>query len=159
MTFFSGEYRGKVDAKGRLVLPSRLKASLLSAGAGEGSGGDTEVILRMGFEPNLEIYPPSTYDAMHSRVLALDAFDASSRAFKRNFFRGIAPLSVDSLGRVLLPRNFMQYAALSKVAVVVGVGDLIELWDEQKYEDYLFKDREAYSQLGKRLLDGKEKLP
>lgn len=151
MNFFSGEYRGRADAKGRLVLPARLKSLLDQGEAGE-------VILRMGFEPNLMIYPPDVYRVIHERILTLDDFDPNTRAFKRNFFRGVVPLSIDNLGRVLLPKNFMQHAGLTKLVVIVGVGNMIELWNEQRYESYLIKDQQTYSQLAKQLLDEQGKV-
>ena len=136
----------RVDAKGRLMLPARLKPLLSQESAGE-------VILRMGFEANLMIYPPDVYESVHQRVVMLGEFDPQSRAFKRNFFRGVVPLSVDGMGRVLLPKNFLRYAGISKEVAVVGVGNMLELWDRERYEQCLIRDKEAYSRLAKQLLD------
>jgi MraZ protein len=50
MTFFTSEFESKLDTKGRLVLPARIKAQLPS---GEGD----ELVIRRGFELCLILYP------------------------------------------------------------------------------------------------------
>jgi MraZ protein len=149
MSFFTSEFECKIDAKGRLVLPARIKVNLPEV---PGQSGN-ELVLRMGFEPNLILYPMGEFKKIHNKISSLNEFQPENRALKRNFFRSIAQVEMDSAGRILIPKNFMKYASLDKEATVVGVGTTIEIWDPGVYEKHLINDPQEYSQLAQKLLD------
>lgn len=149
MSFFTSEFECKIDAKGRLVLPARIKVNLPEV---PGQSGN-ELVLRMGFEPNLILYPMGEFKKIHNKISSLNEFQPENRALKRNFFRSIAQVEMDSAGRILIPKNFMKYASLDKEAMVVGVGTTIEIWDPGVYEKHLINDPQEYSQLAQKLLD------
>lgn len=144
MVFFAGEYTGKIDIKGRLVLPARFKAQLPVA-------NDSEVVLRMGFKSNLQVYPVDVYKLQHEKIAALSAFDPQQLDLRRYFFSRTVFLSLDNLGRLLLPRHFMGYAQLKQEALIVGVGDFMEVWSPKIYQEQSI-DTEHYVRLSKRLL-------
>ena len=145
MGFFIGEYKGKIDSKGRLVLPSRFKSQLPEE--------EDQLVLRIGFEKNLVLYTWKEYEPLQNKINALSEFDPQHRALRRYFFRGTTTLSLDSLGRLLIPRNFLSYAELSAEAVIIGVGYTIEIWSPKYSTEVLQRDSEDYSQLAKRILD------
>lgn len=154
MSFFTSEFECKIDAKGRLVLPARIKANLPEVpGAPSPGHSGSELVLRMGFEPNLILYPMGEFKKIHSKIASLNEFQPENRALKRNFFRSITQVEIDSAGRILIPKNFMKYASLEKEATVVGVGTTIEIWDPGVYEKHLINDPQEYSQLAQKLLD------
>lgn len=145
MNFFTGEHKGKIDGKGRLVLPARFKAMLPQ-------GEEHEVVLRMGFEQCLQLYPMDVYRMQHERLVKLSSFDESQRALRRFFFSRTVFLSLDSLGRLLLPRQFMDHAVLKQEALLIGVGDSVEIWSAKGYKE-LNEDPKYYARLAKELLD------
>lgn len=146
MAFFTSEYECKLDAKGRLVLPAKIKANLPEASA-------NELVLRHGFEPSLIVYPMPEYKKIHNKIAALSEFDPEQRKLKRNFFRTVAQVELDSNGRFLIPRAMLAYAKLEKEAIVVGVGNVIEIWNPALYDDYLIDDQDQYSSLAQKFLD------
>ncbi|WKK85343.1 division/cell wall cluster transcriptional repressor MraZ [Marivirga arenosa] len=145
MAFFTGEYDCKLDAKGRMVLPAKIKNSLP-----EGSGD--ELVVRRGFEPCLVLYPMLEYKKIFSKIAGLNEFNAEYRNLQRNFFRGNAIVELDSAGRILIPKNMMSFAGLQKESIVVGMGNRVEIWEPSKYDDYLIKDQKEFSELAEKHL-------
>ncbi|GAA5039897.1 transcriptional regulator MraZ [Marivirga lumbricoides] len=145
MAFFTGEYDCKLDAKGRLVLPAKIKNNLPEA-----SG--SELVIRRGFEPCLVLYPMVEYKKIFSKIAGLNEFNAEYRNLQRNFFRGNAIVELDSAGRILLPKNMLSFAGLEKESIVVGMGNRVEIWDASKYDDFLIKDQKEFSDLAEKHL-------
>ena len=145
MSFFTSEYECKLDVKGRIVLPAKIKASLP-----ESSGN--EIAIRRGFEPCLVIYPLVEYKKIFSRVAGLSEFNEEFRTLQRNFFRGNAMIELDGNGRFLIPKSMLKYSGLKKEAMVVGMGNRVEIWNPQNYEEYLIKDQDKFSQLAQKYL-------
>lgn len=146
MGFFTSEYDCKLDVKGRMVLPAKIKSNLP-----ESSGN--ELVLRRGFEPCLVLYPMVEYKKIYSRIAGLNEFNEEYRRLQRNFFRGNTEVELDNNGRFLIPKPMLRYAALEKEAVVVGMGNRIEIWNPDSYEEYLIKDPDEFSNLAQKYLD------
>ena len=145
MAFFTGEYDCKLDAKGRMVLPAKIKNSLPE------ESGD-EIVVRRGFEPCLVLYPMLEYKKIFSKIAGLNEFNAEYRNLQRNFFRGNAIVELDSAGRILIPKNMLAFAGLEKESIVVGMGNRVEIWDASKYDEYLIKDQQEFSDLAEKHL-------
>ncbi len=147
MAYLSGEYECKLDAKGRMVLPSRIKSAL----------PDTEVpkiFIKRGFEACLVLYPELEWKKVYSRVAGLSEFNEEQRNFQRVFFSGSAELELDSSGRFLIPKLMLKYAHIANDAVVIGVGNRVEIWNPDKYNEYLAKDQDAFSKQAEKFLSG-----
>lgn len=145
MTFFTSEFEGKLDSKGRLVLPARIKAQLPES-------GDNEMVIRRGFEPCLVLYPMVEFKKVFSRISGLSEFNEEYRTLQRNFFSGTATVELDGNGRFLIPRNMLTYAQLEREAVLVGMGNKVEIWSPALYEKHLIKDAGALSKLAEKYL-------
>jgi len=145
MAFFTSEYACKLDAKGRLVLPARLKSNLPEASA-------NELFVRQGFDPCLELYPLVEYKKIYSKITGLNEFDARYRKLQRNFFRGSTAIELDNAGRMLIPKTFLQYAKLDKEVMVVGMGNRMEIWNPDEYEKFLIQDPQELSELAQDIL-------
>lgn len=145
MAFFTSEYKGKLDAKGRLVLPAKMKANLPEATS-------NELFMREGFEPCLELYPLIEYKKIYSKIAGLNEFNAEYRKLQRNFFRGSTTVELDTAGRLLIPKSMLQYANLDKEIVVVGMGNRMEIWNPEVYEKFLIKDPQELSDLAEKHL-------
>lgn len=146
MTFFTSEFEGKLDSKGRLVLPSRIKSQLPA-------GNDREMVIRKGFEPCLVLYPMVEFKKVFSRISGLTEFNEEFRKLQRNFFAGTATVELDTNGRFLIPRNMLSYAQLDREAVLVGMGNKVEIWQPQQYEKHLIKDAGELSKLAEKYLN------
>ncbi|RLD25068.1 MAG: division/cell wall cluster transcriptional repressor MraZ [Bacteroidetes bacterium] len=145
MAFFTSEYTCKLDAKGRLVLPAKMKANLPEAAS-------SELFMREGFEPCLELYPLIEYKKIYSKIAGLNEFNAEYRKLQRNFFRGSTTVELDSAGRLLIPKPMLQYANLDKEIVVVGMGNRMEIWNPEEYKKFLINDPQELSELAEKHL-------
>ncbi len=146
MAFFTSEYECKLDTKGRLVLPAKIKANLPEVST-------HELVIRKGFEPHLILYPMLEYKKIHGRISALSDFNEEQRKLKRTFFRGIAQVELDNAGRILLPKAMLAYSQIDKDVLLVGVGNSIEMWNPEVFEKYQLDDEQEYSNLAQKYLD------
>jgi MraZ protein len=148
----TGEYDCKLDPKGRLVLPAKVKAALPN-------GDANQLVLVRGLEPCLVLYPRSAWEVIQNRVTALDEFNEDYRQFQRNFLRGVTDVELDTIGRFLLPGSMRRYAGLEKEAIIVGLGNRCELWDPTRYDDFLIKDSAAFSKLAQKFVSVSPDMP
>ena len=128
MNSLIGTYECKVDAKGRLMLPSALKKQL-SAAMQEGF-----VLKRAVFQPCLELYPMSEWEALMQKVNKLNRFKKKNNDFIRRFTAGVKLIEMDASGRLLVSKDLIAFAGISKDIVVSSVGSIMEIWDKDNYE-------------------------
>lgn len=122
-----GEYDVRLDAKGRLVLPSGLKkqlADILSKGF---------VINRDVFRPCLVLYPQPVWEATSRMLGRLNRFVERNMEFIRRFTAGATRLELDASGRLLLPKALMDDPKLGKDLKLVCLGDRVEVWGKEGY--------------------------
>jgi MraZ protein len=146
MTGFIGEYEATLDAKGRFLLPSGFKKQLPD------SGGDSFVNKRP-LEPSLRIYTSKSWKPIFSQLSELNDFEPKVRQFRRYFLNGATQVELDSAGRILVPKNLLEYAGLEKDIVLVSAIDKIEIWDKTKYQQFFETfSPEAFSDLAKEVM-------
>ena len=146
MTFFTSEYESKLDAKGRIVLPSRIKAQLPE-------GGGHELVIRRGFEQCLILYPMVEFKKVFSKISGLSEFNEEYRKLQRNFFSGTVTVELDNNGRFLIPKNMLTYSAIDKDVILVGMGNKVEIWNPSIYEKYQINDPSELSKLAQKHLE------
>lgn len=128
MNSLIGTYECKADAKGRLMLPAALKKQLspvLQNGF---------VLKRAVFQPCLELYPMNEWHVLMNKVNKLNRFKKKNNDFIRRFTAGVKMIEVDSTGRLLIPKDLVVFANISKDLVVSSAINIIEIWDKAKYE-------------------------
>ena len=128
------------------MLPSRLKSVLPEA-------SKKSIIIRKGFEPNLIIYPLHEFQNIYTRINSLNEFSSEQRKLKRNLFSSISQVDLDSNGRFLLPKSMISHTGLEKDVILVGMGNVIELWSPDNYKKYLINDANEFSKLAQKYLD------
>jgi len=146
MAFFTSEYECKIDAKGRLALPAKIKGNLPE------SAGN-EMVIRRGFEQCLILYPMTEYKKLYSKIAGLSEFNPEHRTIQRHFFRGSAEVELDGTGRFLIPKLMMGYAKLERDAIVLGMGTKIEIWNPSEYESHLNSGAGEFSELAEKYLN------
>lgn len=120
-----GEYQHNIDAKGRLIVPSKLRESL----------GEIFIATR-GFDQCVVVYPMDVWMDFLEKIRQLPASSSDARRFKRFFTSNAAECEVDGQGRILLPLQLREYAGLKKQIVSIGVGDRAEIWDKDTWDKY-----------------------
>lgn len=119
---FMGEYNHTVDAKGRLIVPSKFREQL----------GD-EFVVTKGLDGCLFVYENTEWKALEEKLNALPLTNANARKFSRFFLAGATTCEVDKQGRILLPAVLREFARIDKDAVLVGVGSWIEIWSRDNW--------------------------
>lgn len=123
-----GVYECNVDAKGRLLLPSAFKKQL-QAMLEKGF-----VVKRSVFQKCLELYSMDEWNNLVKDVNKLNRFKKKNVDFIRMFNAGVKPVELDANGRLLLPKDLMTFAGISKNIVMSAAVNMIEIWDKDKYE-------------------------
>ena len=121
---FMGEYNHTIDAKGRLIVPSKFRESL----------GDTFVVTK-GLDGCLFVYDNEEWNAFEEKLKSLPITNKEARQFVRFFLAGAAEVEVDKQGRILIPNVLREFAGLAKDVALVGVGSRIEIWSRERFED------------------------
>ena len=131
MISFIGTYDCKADVKGRVMIPVTLKnqlAPVINKGF---------VIKRSVFQPCLELYPMEEWNLLMERMNKKNRFKKKNNDFIRRFSAGVKPVEVDGTGRLLIPKNLIAIAGITKEVVLSSAINIIEIWDKDSYEHVL----------------------
>ena len=120
---FMGEYNHSVDAKGRLIVPSKFREQL-----------GNEFVVTKGLDGCLFVYSQEEWKRIEESLREKPLTSKDARKFMRFFFAGAANCEVDKQGRILLPANLREYAGIDKEVVSVGVFSRVEIWSKDKWE-------------------------
>lgn len=120
-----GEYEHSLDAKGRLIMPSKLRDDM----------GEKFVITK-GLDGCLFGFSQTEWENFETKLKALPLTNKNARDFVRFFLSGAMECELDKQGRFLIPNNLRTVANLEKEVVTVGVGTRIEIWNKEKWTAY-----------------------
>lgn len=121
---FMGEYNHTIDAKSRLIIPSKFRESL----------GD-EFVVTKGLDGCLFVFDNAEWTAFEEKLKQLPSMtNPDVRKFIRFFMAGASAVEVDKQGRILIPASLKEHAALEKEVVLIGVGSRVEIWSKERYD-------------------------
>ncbi len=124
MRMFMGEYNHTIDAKGRLIIPSKFREIL----------GDAFVVTK-GLDGCLFVYDNEEWKRFEEKLRSLPITNKEARQFVRFFLAGATEAEVDKQGRILIPNVLREFAEITKDVVLVGVGSRIEIWSRERFEE------------------------
>lgn len=122
---FIGEYEHSVDAKGRVIMPVKLREDI-----GE------KFIVTKGLDGCLFAYSISEWTNFEEKLKTLPLTNKNARDFVRFFLSGAVECEIDKQGRFLIPGNLRIYATLEKEIIIIGVGTRIEIWNKEEWKKY-----------------------
>jgi MraZ protein len=140
-----GTYECKVDAKGRLMLPTTLKKQL-----GSLEGGF--VLKRSVFQPCLELFPMSEWDKMMLKINKLNRFVKKNNDFIRRFTAGVKMVEIDATGRLLIPKDLVVFASIEKDIVLNSAINIVEIWDKGSYENAIENATDDFAELAEEVM-------
>ena len=120
-----GEYEHSLDAKGRLIMPAKLREDM-----GE------KFIITKGLDGCLFGFSQTEWANFEEKLKTLPLTNKSARDFVRFFLSGAIECEIDKQGRFLISSNLRQYCSIDKEAVIIGVGTRIEIWNRDKWKKY-----------------------
>jgi MraZ protein len=144
-----GTYECKVDAKGRLMVPSALKKQLSPVLK------EIFVIKRSVFQPCLELYPIQEWNVLMEKINGLNRFVKQNNDFIRKFTAGVKTVEVDANGRLLIPKDLMGFANIDKEIVLSSAINIIEIWDKNKYENAIDVAADDFADMAEEIMGNK----
>tara|TARA_B100001059_G_scaffold55430_1_gene50261 strand:- start:933 stop:1400 length:468 start_codon:yes stop_codon:yes gene_type:complete len=123
-----GSYECKADVKGRLMLPVGLKKQLVS------SLNTGFILKRAVFQPCLELYSLKEWESLMQKVNKLNRFKKKNNDFIRRFTAGVRFIELDASGRILIPKELIVFAGITKDLMLTSAVNIVEIWDKNKYE-------------------------
>lgn len=120
---FRGTFDHTLDAKNRLTVPSKFRASL--------SDG---VVVAKGVERCVAVWTPGAYDAFVAAALdGLNPLSPQARDLQRYFSANAVETELDAAGRIMVPGFLLEHGGLGKEVVVTGAGPCLEIWDRASW--------------------------
>jgi MraZ protein len=125
---FRGANKLTLDAKGRLVMPTRYRERLQERCNGQ-------LVVTVDKDQCLLIYPLPDWEEIERKLTKLPTLDPRTRGLQRLMVGYATDLELDGHGRLLLPANLREFGHLTRDAMLIGQGLRFELWDEARWNE------------------------
>jgi MraZ protein len=123
---FLGEFEHTIDDKGRVSVPARFREDVKEG-----------LVVTRGFDHCLQVFPRPRWQSLAQRISSLSLGNEEARNLRRLLFSGAAEVEVDRQGRILIPQNLREYAALSEQVVIAGLDTYFEIWARDRWQQVL----------------------
>ncbi len=150
MANFVGDYNCKMDAKGRVVLPSSLKKQLSSA-------SETNFVIKKDiFEKCLILYPMKEWERQNEIIRSkVNPYNKEHNQFLRGFYRGTAQIELDANNRLLIPKRLTDLVGIDRELVFAGQDGRIEIWASDLYER-MEPNEDDFAALAEKIMGGND---
>jgi MraZ protein len=142
---FRGHYEHSLDSKDRLTVPARFRDALANG-----------AVLSAGLDPCIEVYPTAEYTKFEEHVLGeLNPLSRKGRMMRRRFHGRSHDETLDSAGRVRIPKHLIEHARLAEgPCVVIGVADHLEIWNTEAWTEHDAEIDETATEIAEELAGG-----
>ena len=135
-----GEFRHNIDAKGRLIIPSKLREQC----------GESVVITR-GFDGCLALYTQEGWNDYYQKLQTLPKTKERHVTLLELLLQEQVNVNFDKLGRVNIPNVLRIEGKLEKECIIVGVGDHVEIWNQNIWDDYYDANKDNFDEISESL--------
>ena len=125
---FHGANKVTLDAKGRMVMPTRYREKLQER-------SEARLVVTIDRDQCLLIYPLPDWEEIEHKLMRLPTFNEHARRLQRLMVGHATDVELDGHGRLLLPPKLREFAHLDRAAILIGQGNRFELWDEQRWDE------------------------
>lgn len=136
---FMGEYHQRIDEKGRIIIPSKLRSDL----------GESFIVTR-GLDNCLFIYPKEEWNSIINKYKELPN-TKDARNFMRFFLSGATVCEFDKQGRINISTPLINYAKLEKDCIIIGVNDRLEVWSNDLWNTFISENEDNLSDIADNL--------
>ena len=133
---FLGRYSHTLDAKGRLTIPARYRAEL-----------EAGFVVTQGYERCLVIRPKGRWTALADKTAQMSDTSESARSYRRHLYGSASEVTLDKMGRILIPAFLREYAEIEEEAIVLGVNTYIEIWSPEAWQERWASETENMSDI------------
>ena len=137
-----GEYDHSLDAKGRLIMPAKLREDM-----GE------KFIITTGLDGCLFGFSMSEWEKFEDKLKTLPITNKNARNFVRFFLSGATECELDKQGRFLIASKLREVANLDKDVTIIGAGTRIEIWDTAKWTEHNSEENLSIEEIEKNMED------
>ena len=139
---FMGEFQHNIDAKGRLIVPSKLREQL----------GEKFVVTR-GMDGCLFGYTLPEWNQLKTKLNEMPLSKKDARAFVRFFYSAATECEIDKQGRINIPVSLRNHASLEKECVIIGVANRIEIWDQARWNEFTKETEDSFDDIAETMVD------
>ena len=142
---FYGEYEHTIDRKGRLIIPAKFRQAFKDHDV-------KSLFLTRGLDGCLFIFTESEWRVAESRFKQIPFTKGEGRKFNRLFFSGATEITVDRLGRLLVPKSLKEFARIKQDVVIVGVSNRIEVWAKEQWQAFYQNSQQSFEEVAERVM-------
>ncbi len=139
---FLGTFTPRLDDKGRLILPAKFRGRFTNG-----------LVATRGLDRCVFLFPVDEFTTIHDRLRRAPLENKAARDYLRAFLGHASDEVPDKQGRILLSQPLRRYAGLDRDVAVVGMGSRVEIWDAQKWDEYLEAGEDAYAETAAEIFD------
>ena len=138
----TGEYKNNLDEKGRLLIPSRLRAAI---------PGNSLVVTRS-VDRCLWLFPPEEWSSFATSLLrAAGPLQKTARLLQRRIIAPAQEIELDKTGRFNLPSTLVESVGLQRECVLLGINKYLEVWDQGEYQKYIEETEDEFREAAEKL--------
>jgi len=137
---FIGEYQHNLDAKGRIIIPSKFREEL-----------HTTFILTRGLDGCLTIYSLKQWEKLFEEVNKLPTTKKDARSYVRMLTATASECTLDNQGRIAIPSFLSKPVGIEKECVIIGANDHIEIWDKNAWDNYYLEASNSFEDVAENL--------
>lgn len=141
---FQGHAILTVDAKSRIVLPSKFRKNV-------NPEANNHLVLTRGMDECILLYPQDIWERVTKGLKNYNVFNAQQRFFIRHFMMYVNECDLDSQNRILLPSQLIEFAHIKKEVLILGMLDIIEIWDPETKAKFDSVQDESYESIAQKV--------
>lgn len=145
MAFFKGQEFYSIDSKGRVNIPAKMRKSLSP------EANDTFVLTR-GVDKCVVAYPFDEWRKYEEKFEKLNQYDENNRYFLRLLLMWSEEVKLDAQQRIAIPKTLTEFAEIEGKVAIIGMIDHIEIWNPDKFKEYLNSKEESYEQVAEKVM-------
>lgn len=138
-----GNHEKRIDAKGRLSIPKRLREQVFSV--------EKDQVFIVTLDGILQIFSPEAFAQINRQIQSKSPLNRKAREFQRLWGAMVSPIACDSEGRIKLSEHHKRYASIDRDVTIIGAWNRLEIWSREKYQADFITNEETFSEMADEL--------